>query len=57
LSSLEVRPGKVIEVIEKAPLGGPIMIRIEGKNRALSQEVASLIEIKTVEREVASEEP
>jgi len=56
LNSLKVRPGKVVEVIEKAPLGGPITIRIEGENHALSQEVASLIKVKAIRWEETSED-
>jgi len=56
LNSLKVRPGKVVEVIEKAPLGGPITIRIEGGNHALSQEVASLIKVKAIRWEETSED-
>jgi DtxR family Mn-dependent transcriptional regulator len=56
LSSLEVRPDKTLEIIEKAPFGGPITIRIEGKDRALSQEIASLIKIRTTKEKQISEE-
>jgi len=51
LNSLEIRPNKIIEIVDKAPFGGPIIIRIEGKDRALSREIASLIEIRKIERE------
>jgi len=56
LNSLEVRPERIVEVIEKAPLGGPIIVRIEGKDHALSRETASLIEIKPVRQEEPSED-
>jgi len=56
LNSIGVRPNKIVEIIEKAPFGGPIVIRIEGKDHALSQEIASLIEIKKIGREETSEE-
>jgi DtxR family Mn-dependent transcriptional regulator len=55
LSSLDVRPEKTVEVVEKAPLGGPITIRIEGKNRALSQEMASHIKIRIAKKTRISE--
>jgi len=51
LSSLEIRPDKIVEVIEKAPFNGPITIKIDGKNCALSQEIASLIQIRKIDRE------
>ena len=56
LNSIGVRPNKIVEIIEKAPFGGPIVIRIEEKDHALSQEIASLIEIKKIGREETSEE-
>ena len=49
LSSLEVRPDKIVEIVDKAPFGGPITVRIEGKNHALSREIASLIEARKIE--------
>jgi len=57
LNSIEVRPDKIVEIVEKAPLGGPIIVRIEGKNHALSREIASFIEIKMIGQEETSEEP
>jgi len=51
LNSLKVRPNKIVEVIEKAPFGGPITVRIEGRNCALSREIASLIKIRKIEQE------
>ena len=49
LSSLGVKPNKIVEIIDKAPFSGPITISIEGKNHALSREIASLIEAKKIE--------
>lgn len=46
LSGLGIRPNKHIEVVEKAPLSDPITIKIDGKIRALSHRVASLIMIR-----------
>jgi len=56
LNSLKVRPDRMIKVVEKAPFNGPIIIRIEGKNHALSRETASLIEIKWDKSENAEED-
>ena len=55
LNSLEVRPDKIVEIIDKAPFGGPITIRIEGKSHALSREIASLIELRKIEEETREE--
>jgi len=51
LNSLKVRPNKIIEIIDRAPFGSPITVKIEGKTCALSQEIASLIEIRKIEGE------
>lgn len=46
LSTLGLMPGTPIEVVEKAPLDGPIIIRISGADRALSPRLASIINVK-----------
>jgi len=54
LNSLGVRPNKTIELIEKVPFNGPLIVRIEGKNHVLSQDVASFIEVKRINEEEKS---
>jgi len=51
LNSLKVRPDKIVEIIDKAPFGGPITIKIEGERHALSPEIASLIEVRKIQEE------
>lgn len=46
LTTLGLRPGASIEVVEKAPFNGPITVKVAGANRALSRQVAALIEVK-----------
>ncbi len=46
LGKLGLKPGASVEVREKAPFDGPIMIRIGGANFALGQNVASVIWVK-----------
>jgi DtxR family Mn-dependent transcriptional regulator len=51
LDSIGLRPGAPIDVVERAPLGGPVTIVVGGKQHAISLELARLI---TVEPEVAA---
>ncbi len=46
LSTLELLPGALLEVVEKAPFGGPITVKINGTKQALSFEMASIIYVK-----------
>jgi DtxR family Mn-dependent transcriptional regulator len=43
LDSLGLRPGVSIEVREKHPFDGPIVVRVSGKDRTISQRVAQQI--------------
>jgi DtxR family Mn-dependent transcriptional regulator len=45
LAEIGLRPGADVSVIEKAPLGGPITIRIDGKQHAISLELARMITV------------
>jgi len=51
LSSINVKPDRLVEIIDKAPFNGPITIKIEGKSHALSPEIASIIEARKIEEE------
>ena len=46
LATLGLMPGASVEVVEKAPFNGPITVKVEGTNRALSREVAAIINVK-----------
>lgn len=46
LAKLCLTPGASIEVVEKAPFNGPITVKVDGTNRALSRKVASIIQVK-----------
>ncbi|MEM2111442.1 MAG: metal-dependent transcriptional regulator [Candidatus Bathyarchaeia archaeon] len=48
LKTLGLKPEVPVEVIEKAPFSGPITIRIDGKDHALSSEIAALIKIRKI---------
>jgi DtxR family Mn-dependent transcriptional regulator len=45
LGEVGLRPGVRIEVIEKAPLGGPITVEVAGKRHAISLELARMITV------------
>ena len=48
LNTLGLRPETSIEVVEKAPFNGPIIVRVNGKDHALSHEIAAIIKIQKV---------
>lgn len=46
LATLGLIPGTCVEVEEKAPFNGPIIVKVMGASYALGQEIASLIRVK-----------
>jgi len=48
LKTLGLKPEAYLEVVEKAPFSGPITVRVDGKDHALSREIAALIKIRKV---------
>lgn len=46
LATLGLTPGTPIEVVEKAPFKGPITVKVDETDRALSLKVASIIKVK-----------
>jgi DtxR family Mn-dependent transcriptional regulator len=45
LGEIGVRPGTPVDVLEKAPLGGPITIRVGAKQHAISLELARMVTV------------
>lgn len=43
LAELGVRPGTVVEIIERAPFGGPLWLRIDGREHALGDALTALV--------------
>jgi Fe2+ transport system protein FeoA len=39
-------PGASLEIVEKAPFNGPIVIKVGRTNHVLSREVSSIIKVK-----------
>ena len=46
LETLGVRPGVIVEVKEKHPFDGPLVLRVDGKDRTLGEKVAHHIYVK-----------
>ena len=46
LEKIEMKPDTIIEVVEKSPLNDLITVKVDGKVRALSREVASRIMVR-----------
>jgi DtxR family Mn-dependent transcriptional regulator len=46
LAGIGVRPGVDVTVVQKAPLGGPITIAVNGGQHAISLELAGMITVK-----------
>lgn len=47
--ALGLKPEVSLEVIEKAPFNGPITVRVDNKNHALSREIAGLIRVRKID--------
>jgi DtxR family Mn-dependent transcriptional regulator len=50
LDTLGLRPGVQIEVREKHPFGGPLVLRVAGKDRTVGEKVATQIYVKKLDR-------
>jgi len=49
LGSIGLRPGADVTLIEKAPLGGPITVRVGERTHAISLELARMVIVVTAE--------
>jgi DtxR family transcriptional regulator, Mn-dependent transcriptional regulator len=47
LDTLGVRPGVEVEVLEKHPFNGPLILRVDGQDRTLGEQVARQIFVRT----------
>ena len=45
LAQVGLRPGARLQVLDKAPLGGPITIEVDGHRHAISLELARMVMI------------
>ena len=46
LRQLGLTPGKEVKVLRHAPLGGPLMIEVEGRSIALGRGIAARIKVE-----------
>jgi DtxR family Mn-dependent transcriptional regulator len=53
LGTLGLRPGVRVEVLEKHPFDGPLVVRVSGQERTLGDKIARQIYVKTVGRREA----
>ncbi len=49
LRQLGIMPGDIARVIRQAPLGGPFLIEISGREIALGQSIAEKITVEEIE--------
>jgi DtxR family Mn-dependent transcriptional regulator len=49
LAELGVRPGTVVQVVERAPFGGPLWLRVGGQKRALGDALTTLVHGTVIE--------
>ena len=54
LETLGVRPGVSIEVIEKHPFDGPVVLRVDGKDRTIGEKIANQIYVQKEKRKEQS---
>jgi Fe2+ transport system protein FeoA len=45
LSDVGLRPGSAVNIIEKAPLGGPVTVEVSGERHAISLELARMVTV------------
>lgn len=46
LRQLGLTPGKEVKVLRRAPMGGPLMIDIEGRSIALGRGIAARVQVE-----------
>lgn len=48
LRQLGLTPGREVKVLRYAPLGGPVMVDVEGRSVALGRGIAARIKVETL---------
>jgi ferrous iron transport protein A len=48
LRQLGLFPGREVKVLRLAPIGGPIMVDVEGRSVALGRGIAARIQVETI---------
>ena len=49
LRQLGLTPGREVKVLRFAPLGGPIMVDVEGRSVALGRGIAARVQVESIE--------
>jgi len=49
LETLGLKPDTFLEVVQKAPFSGPITVRVDGKDHALSRKIAGFIGVRGID--------
>ncbi|HEX2273833.1 MAG TPA: metal-dependent transcriptional regulator [Acidimicrobiales bacterium] len=57
LDTLGLRPGVRIEVVEKHPFDGPVVVRVDGQERTVGERVARQIYVKKADPSAREEQP
>ncbi len=48
LRQLGISPGKQVRVLRYAPMGGPIMVDVEGRSVALGRGIAARVQVEVI---------
>lgn len=48
LRQLGLTPGRKVKVLRFAPIGGPVMVDVEGRSVALGRGIAARIQVETI---------
>jgi len=48
LRQLGLSPGKEVKVLRFAPLGGPLMVEVEGRSIAIGRGIASRVQVEVL---------
>jgi Fe2+ transport system protein FeoA len=46
LRQLGISPGRIVKVLRYAPLGGPLMLDVEGRSVALGRGIAARVQVE-----------
>lgn len=48
LRQLGLSPGHVVKILRYAPMGGPVMVDVEGRSVAIGRGIASRVEVEAL---------
>ena len=49
LVQLGLSPGRTVKVLRYAPMGGPLMLDVEGRSVALGRRIAERVEVEAIQ--------